>query len=592
MSSYPIPIKDVNIFIPQYWQKNNTVTNNIIVRPSGVDSDIQFNKNNRFGSDSSKFFYDDANDILNVPKMNLTNLSLSTQSNVIYFNTVTKALSYGTLSNITASGATGYIQYRSSNGNLDSSANLFWDISNNRLGINKSNPQSTLDIQGRILVQDSTLNISTDGTVNQLRLQATGDDALAIKMIQENSNVCILSNQGINILDSTEDNTLMSITTDASYIPKIYLTGGGVASNSILVKQSDNEIKGFDGFTYDELNELLSVSGQMVLTGSVMASSFSVNSRLNVINDFNIISIDAVVTREYIDYLRSSYSSSFSTENLSLTNDTNTPNNCILYKNSSDQIVGSSALTFQNSVMYVPSLNSNGTIVCSGITITGSSTGSTSVGNGLPIGGSTNQALIKKSLTNYDSEWRTIYQPPAGGTTNQVLSKNSNTDYDYSWKTVSSSGGTATIQWASFFQGSEFSANGGGAENVMSWNGLSQNGITGLTLNTTNGQISITQPGLYTFSWSIAQAGSSATGSRQTWMRINNDTQRWGANSSTSGGSTIFFLGCSVTLYFSTSATVIIYIAHNSSNVQVYGTHSSSPTNSTSVSKLQISRIA
>jgi hypothetical protein len=75
-------------------------------------------------------------------------------------------------------------------------------------------------------------------------------------------------------------------------------------------------------------------------------------------------------------------------------------------------------------------------------------------------------------------------------------------------------------------------------------------------------------------------------------MRINNTTQRWGANSSTSGGSTIFFLASSITFYISTATTCIIYLAHNSSNVQVYGTNSASPTNTTSVSKLQISRIA
>lgn len=51
-----------------------------------------------------------------------------------------------------------------------------------------------------------------------------------------------------------------------------------------------------------------------------------------------------------------------------------------------------------------------------------------------PAGGSSGQALIKDTGTDYDYSWTTIDGlSPSGGTTNQYLKKDSGTDYDYSW---------------------------------------------------------------------------------------------------------------------------------------------------------------
>lgn len=58
----------------------------------------------------------------------------------------------------------------------------------------------------------------------------------------------------------------------------------------------------------------------------------------------------------------------------------------------------------------------------------------------LPSGGTKNQALIKKSNTNYDTEWKTLL--PNGGSEGEVLVKNSSADLDVSWKTVESGDGT------------------------------------------------------------------------------------------------------------------------------------------------------
>lgn len=56
--------------------------------------------------------------------------------------------------------------------------------------------------------------------------------------------------------------------------------------------------------------------------------------------------------------------------------------------------------------------------------------------HGIPAAGTTGQALVKTSNTDYAVNWATIIGIPTGGSTNQVLSKNSSTAYDVSWKTV------------------------------------------------------------------------------------------------------------------------------------------------------------
>lgn len=62
----------------------------------------------------------------------------------------------------------------------------------------------------------------------------------------------------------------------------------------------------------------------------------------------------------------------------------------------------------------------------------------------VPKGGTTGQALVKNSNTDYDTLWATQANPaavlPAGGTAGEILVKNSATNYDASW-VVQASGG-------------------------------------------------------------------------------------------------------------------------------------------------------
>lgn len=62
-------------------------------------------------------------------------------------------------------------------------------------------------------------------------------------------------------------------------------------------------------------------------------------------------------------------------------------------------------------------------------------------GAGVPTGGTTGQALVKASTTNYATTWATISGVPTGGATGQALVKNSATNYDVGWTTPASGGG-------------------------------------------------------------------------------------------------------------------------------------------------------
>ena len=54
-------------------------------------------------------------------------------------------------------------------------------------------------------------------------------------------------------------------------------------------------------------------------------------------------------------------------------------------------------------------------------------------GSGVPEGGTTGQALVKRSSTDGDVEWSTINSIPNGGSTGQALVKHSATDKDVEW---------------------------------------------------------------------------------------------------------------------------------------------------------------
>ena len=61
--------------------------------------------------------------------------------------------------------------------------------------------------------------------------------------------------------------------------------------------------------------------------------------------------------------------------------------------------------------------------------------------HGIPSGGSSGQALVKSSGTDYDVSWGDLpHGLPTGGTTGQVLAKSSNSNYAVTWSTIETHG--------------------------------------------------------------------------------------------------------------------------------------------------------
>ena len=65
-----------------------------------------------------------------------------------------------------------------------------------------------------------------------------------------------------------------------------------------------------------------------------------------------------------------------------------------------------------------------------------------------PEGGTTGQALIKKSNADQDVEWGDVDSLPTGGTTGQVLTKKSATDGDAEWQSPLELGETNSTAYA------------------------------------------------------------------------------------------------------------------------------------------------
>lgn len=66
----------------------------------------------------------------------------------------------GVAAGVTPAGNAGEVQYNDSGTGLGASSNLFWDVANNRLGINDGSPSVALDVQGDINYTGTLADVS------------------------------------------------------------------------------------------------------------------------------------------------------------------------------------------------------------------------------------------------------------------------------------------------------------------------------------------------------------------------------------------------------------------------------------------------
>lgn len=170
MASYNPPLKNLSTYVPQYWTYTETTTAN--AKPSGTSSDVQFNKGGSFGSDSNKFYYVDSTDTLNVPNIDVSTsiiargLPNATKTSTLYYDTTTKAVSYGALSS-SAVGSSGAVQLSNGSNGLTSNSNLSY--SGNRL-----NAYSISAIQGESQFANGNYSDPDAGSSRALKVSGDG----------------------------------------------------------------------------------------------------------------------------------------------------------------------------------------------------------------------------------------------------------------------------------------------------------------------------------------------------------------------------------------------------------------------------------
>jgi hypothetical protein len=340
-----------------------------------------------------------------------------------YLTTDGSSASWGTVSQISASGSAGYIQYKGSDGNLAGSDNLFWDAQNGRLGIGRSDPEESIHTQGTIKAGEAVIG---EGVLSNAGMACYGDKFYTTENLQcESSSINSLL---VNKTDNTT--TIWHLKNNKPSIP----------AQAILYKDAQNNITGDSTFTWTPDDELLYVEGAIRAVSTVISGNFI---REGGIGTFDLASLgsDALVSKSNLleglgtkqETLTTSSDITINSMNSNtafLLNDAATPNDCVLFKNSSDQVVGQSNFTYSSNNLTVNEitvgrLNAN-SIVLSGSPQSGTaSTGSgiflatTNANTGFLNGGTTS--------TNYTSTFTIINWQSVSASTISGLTNNSST---------------------------------------------------------------------------------------------------------------------------------------------------------------------
>jgi hypothetical protein len=609
------PSRVTPLFTPQYWQADGTRTAS--AQAAGSTNQVQFNRRSKLAASPSLTFDPDTR-TLNVGALTIGGQPVATS----------------------ASGTQGSIQFND-NGDLGSDPALSWDKNTDTLAAKTLVLSDDLTAGGETLVVEKAAQKTTvQGTLLVSGVTQTGDLAVTGNLtyrggsllpagstgqVQYRSSAGYLAGAtGVTFDPVTGVFSVASLTGTGTFrLPSIpqsvttkqlfFNTGTGAISQGdvpttvpggatgSLQYRDGATFQGSSKLTYNDSTPKLSIvtaGGNPQLRLQQTGVSAGSPSAIDITKD-------AIVFRDNDDNeLASLYTTGLTVPKVYHTDNLSIPVGGVVYKKDDGELGSSDLIGYDEGAQrfYCPSLVTTGggttttSLVTTSIVLTGQSGTSTPVDPslGLPTGGTDGQLLVKSGSTNYVSTWRSLTSALVnyitGGAVGKVLTITGLNAVE--WVTpASSSSSSLTIQYAQFYQRSELTnLTGGGAETAMLWETQVEKNVQGLSI-TAAGVITITQPGLYNLQWSIGMNGSSATGSRQTWLRFTGQTQRLGATSSTSGGSTIFFLGSSYQCYISAGQTMIIFLSHNSSNVSAYGTNSSAPTRDTSVSKLSISRV-
>ena len=177
------------------------------------------------------------------------------------------------------SGTVGRVLFQGTGNVLQQSANLFWDSTNNRLGIGTSTPARTLEVNGETMLRDAvTLSNAGDrGRVTwgggYFSFQALGSEGLSF-MLPSNARVISIPNATGNVLINT--------TTDAGF--KLDVNGTGRFQNTLKFSNSitaSTQNGYFEGNSAGNITNTTAVFNFQYPTISTSGTMFQFSDNLN-----------------------------------------------------------------------------------------------------------------------------------------------------------------------------------------------------------------------------------------------------------------------------------------------------------------------
>ncbi len=202
---------------------------------------------------STLFYVDDAADYLTVQLYQTSGANLNAEGGVDDSTFITiSGLDMATQSTGSASGTAGHIQFSDGSGGFNSDSNaIFWDGTNNRLGVNTGSPSYSIDATASGTIRAQTFTGALTGNVTGTSSKATVTDSTA------NTNFPIVfHDESDGLLDDTGA-LRYNPSTGQLLVPNLTVAGTTTTVDTVTMNAANAIV--FEGTTADNYETTLSI---------------------------------------------------------------------------------------------------------------------------------------------------------------------------------------------------------------------------------------------------------------------------------------------------------------------------------------------